>query len=134
MSSLENQNLNLKNQLEQLIKNNQEKLNNIKSIALDTAWKVLQLATAETIQAIEVNNPALAGKDKKELAMTFLSTFYDSVFLVVNIPFVPTFLQPIISKSVKSLLMILVSATIDALVITFRNSGIFTKKTEISNG
>lgn len=132
MIAIENPKLNLK--LQELIKNNQKNLNNIKSVALDQAWKTLQLATAETIQAIEVNSPNLAGKDKKELAMVFLSSFYDSVFVVINVPFVPSFLQPIIHKSIKSLLMILLSATIDAMVTTFRNAGIFTKKTETTNG
>ena len=37
----------------------------------------------------------------------------------------PKLLQPIIQKYVKQILMLLVSATIDALVTTFRNSGIF---------
>lgn len=115
----------LKNQLQELIKKNQNNLNNIKSIALDQAWKILLLAVAEIIQAIQVNYPNLAGKDKKAMAMELLSTFYDSVFLVINIPFVPNFIQPIISKSVKSLLMLLVSATIDAMVTTFKNTGVF---------
>lgn len=132
MLNLENQNL--KNKLQELVKNNQENLNNIKGVALDQAWKVLQLATAETIQAIEINTPSLAGKDKKELALTFLSTFYDSVFVIVNVPFIPSFLQPIIHKSIKSLLMILIGATIDAMVTTFRNAGIFKQKMENNNG
>jgi hypothetical protein len=43
----------------------------------------------------------------------------------VNFPFVPKLLQPIIQKYVKQLLMLLVSSSIDAFVITFRNNGIF---------
>jgi len=57
--------------------------------------------------------------------MTMISNFYDQVFTIINFPFVPKFLQPIIQKSVKSLLMILVSATIDSLVTIFRNNGTF---------
>lgn len=57
--------------------------------------------------------------------MTMISNFYDQVFTVVNFPFVPKLLQPIIQKYVKQLLMLLVSASIDALVTTFRNAGIF---------
>lgn len=124
----------LQSVINNLIINAKISIGDVKVVALDQAWKVLQLATAETIQAIENSNPSLAGKDKKELAMIFLSTFYDSVFITVSVPFVPSFLQPIIHRSIKSLLMILVSSTIDALVTTFRNSGIFTKKTETSNG
>jgi hypothetical protein len=89
------------------------------------AWNVLQLATAEVIQRIEDSDPALKGADKKILAMTMISNFYDQVFTIINFPFVPQILQPIIQKYVKQILMLLVSATIDALVTTFRNSGIF---------
>ena len=57
--------------------------------------------------------------------MESLAQFYDGVFVVVNIPFVPPFVQPIIHKYVKMILMLLVSATIDAMVTAFRNAGIF---------
>lgn len=100
-------------------------------MALDQAWKILQLTVAEIIQSIEINCPTLAGKDKKAIAMDLLSSFYDSVFVIVNIPFIPAFLQPIITKYVKSLLMVLVGATIDALVTTFKNTGIFNLKKEV---
>jgi hypothetical protein len=57
--------------------------------------------------------------------MGMISKFYDQTFTIINFPFVPQVLQPIIQKYVKQILMLLVSATIDALVTTFRNSGIF---------
>ena len=79
----------------------------------------------ENAQSIENNSPTLKGADKKTLAMTMISNFYDQVFTVVNFPFVPKLLQPIIQKYVKQILMLLVSASIDALVTTFRNAGIF---------
>jgi len=60
--------------------------------------------------------------------MELLNKFYDSVFVVVDIPVVPNFLEPIIHKYVKAFLMVLVGATIDALVTTFRNTGVFLKK------
>lgn len=103
----------------------QNLLQNSKNIAITQAWKVLQLATAEVIQSIENNNPTLKGADKKTLAMTMISNFYDQVFKIVNFPFAPAFLQPIIQKYVKQLLMILVSASIDSLVSIFRQTGIF---------
>lgn len=114
--------------LDQLIINAKASLGDAKNVALAQAWKLLQLMVAEIIQAIEINCPNLAGSDKKAIAMNLLSTFYDGVFVVVNIPFVPAFIQPIIYKYIKSLLMILVSATIDAMVTTFRNTGIFISK------
>lgn len=102
-------------------------------IAMPQAWNILQLATTEVIQNIEDNNPTLKGADKKVLAMTMISNFYDQVFTVINFPFVPALLQPIIQKYVKQLLMLLVSASIDALVTTFRNNGIFKKSEQTVN-
>lgn len=100
-------------------------LQSVKEVAIPQAWNILQLATVEVIQSIENNSPTLKGADKKTLAMTMISNFYDQVFTLVNFPFVPKLLQPIIQKYVKQLLMLLVSASIDALVTTFRNAGIF---------
>jgi hypothetical protein len=121
---MENQNLSV-NDLGNLVVKAKEILKNAKAVAMPQAWKVLQLATAEVIQTVEDNNPSLKGVDKKTLAMGTISKFYDQVFTIINFPFVPQVLQPIIQKYVKQILMLLVSATIDALVTTFRNSGIF---------
>lgn len=112
-------------EVDKLINNTKDSLGIIKQVALAQAWKILQLAVASVIQIIEQIATNLAGPDKKVIAMEALSKFYDSVFIVVDIPFVPNFLEPIIHKYVKSILMILVSATIDAMVTTFRNTGVF---------
>jgi len=112
-------------ELEKLINQAKISLNEIKVVALAQAWKILQLAVASIIQTIESTSSDLAGKDKKAIAMELLNKFYDSVFIVVDIPFVPNLLEPIIHKYVKAFLMILVSSTIDAMVTTFRNTGVF---------
>jgi len=88
----------------------------------------LQLAIASVIQVIEAIGTDLSSPEKKALAMDLLSKFYDSVFVVVDVPFVPNLLEPIIHRYVKSFLMVLVSSSIDALVTTFRNTGVFLKK------
>ena len=100
-------------------------LKDLKIVAISEAWKILQLAVVEIIQQIEQSAPDLKGKDKKALAMELLSKFYDSVFMIIDIPFVPNLIEPIIHKYVKSLLMILVSSTIDAMVTAFRQMGVF---------
>ena len=100
-------------------------LKDLKTVAISEAWKILQLAVVEIIQQIEQSAPDLKGKDKKALAMELLSKFYDSVFMIIDIPFVPNLIEPIIHKYVKSLLMILVSSTIDAMVTAFRQMGVF---------
>jgi ABC-type lipopolysaccharide export system ATPase subunit len=115
----------LKPELEKLVAQNQNNLKTVKKIALGEAWKLLQLATASVVQTIENIAADLSGPDKKAAAMSVLSQFYDSVFVVIDIPFVPTILEPIIHKHVKNLIMILVGSTIDAMVTTFKNIGLF---------
>lgn len=112
-------------EVEKLISQAKQSLNEVKVVAVAQAWKILQLAVASTVQVIENTATDLAGKDKKAIAMELLSKFYDSVFIVVDIPFVPNLVEPIIHKYVKSFLMILVSSTIDAMVTTFRHTGVF---------
>jgi len=100
-------------------------LKDLKAVAISEAWKILQLAVIEIIQEIEELGSDLKGKDKKALAMELLSKFYDSVFMIIDIPFVPNLIEPIIHRHVKSLLMILLGSTIDAMVTAFRQIGIF---------
>ncbi|MFM5896886.1 MAG: hypothetical protein ACKO8W_05160, partial [Dolichospermum sp.] len=111
----------IKLEVEKLIVKTQESLGAVKSVAIAEAWKILQLAVAATVQLIESIATDLSGSDKKALAMSLLSNFYDKVFLVIDIPLVPNILEPIIHKHVKGFLMILVSSSIDAMVTTFRN-------------
>lgn len=118
------QNLSVSN-IQSLVEKAKTVLQAVKDVAMPQAWNILQLATVDVIQSIENNSPTLKGADKKTLAMVMISNFYDQVFTVVNFPFVPKLLQPIIQKYVKQILMLLVSSSIDALVITFRNNGIF---------
>lgn len=118
----------IKLEVEKLILNTREKVNEVKRFALGEAWKLLQLTTATVVQIIEAIGNDLSSPDKKEVAMELLSSFYDKVFVVVDIPFVPSIVEPIIHKYIKSILMIMVSATIDATVTVFRNTGVFLKK------
>ena len=118
----------IKLEVEKLILNTKEKVNEVKRFALGEAWKLLQLTTATVVQIIEAIGNDLSSPDKKAVAMELLSGFYDKVFVVVDIPFVPSLVEPIIHKYIKSILMIMVSATIDATVTVFRNTGVFLKK------
>lgn len=115
-----------------LTQQSQNSLQVVKRVAISEAWKILQLTTASTIQVIEKVGSDLSGPDKKAIAINIISDFYDNVFLVVYVPFVPNFMEPLIHKQVKAFLMVLVGVTIDALVTTFRETGIFLK-TKINN-
>jgi hypothetical protein len=117
--------------LEQADKANQqvkESVKDLKRIALSEAWKILQLVTAGVVQVIEAIAADLEGKDKKAIAIEYIESFYDKVLVVVDIPFVPSILEPIIHRYIKSILMILVSSSIDATVTIFRQTGVFLKK------
>ena len=46
----------------------------------------------------------------------------------IDIPGIPSFLEPMFHNSVKNLMMIFVGASIDAMVATFRNVGVFKSK------
>lgn len=118
----------IRSEVEKLILSAQNSARVVKSFAIGEAWKVLQLATASVIQIIEAIGNDISSPEKKILAMDLLNKFYDRVFVVVDIPVVPNILEPVIHKYLKAFLMILVSASIDALVTTFRNTGVFLKK------
>lgn len=115
----------LKSNMETFVSQVKESLGQAKTVAVNQAWKILQLAVAETVQVLEQNYNTLSGSDKKAVAMAYLSSFYDNVFTVVVIPAVPSFLQPVIKKYIKLFLMTLVSSSIDAMVTTFRQIGLF---------
>jgi hypothetical protein len=112
----------------------QEKLRSLKKLALDEAWKALQLVVAGVVQIIEAVAKDLEGKHKKEIAMEYINNFYDKAILLVDIPLVPSFIESIIHSYVKKILMIMVSASIDATVSIFRQTGVFLRKGEVTNG
>lgn len=118
----------IKAEVEKLINNSKDKFKEVQRFALGEAWKLLQLTTASVVQIIEAVGSDLSNPDKKALAMNLLTSFYDKVFVVVDIPFVPSIVEPIIHKYIKNILMIMVSSTIDATVTIFRNTGVFIKK------
>jgi hypothetical protein len=115
-------------EVDELTNKIKEGLEDVKRFAVSEAWKVLQLATANIIQIIEKIGTDLSGPEKKKVALDAISNFYDKVFKSVDIPMIPNFLEPLFHQSVKAFLMILVGSTIDALVTTFRETGIFIKK------
>lgn len=119
-------------ELEDLINQSKLTLGEIKKIAVSQAWKILQLTTAKLIKIIEDNCNNIKGSDKKVIAMECLDKFYNSVFTIIDVPFVPSVLESIIHKYVKTFLMILVGSTIDAMVMTFKEMGVFKSKEVIT--
>jgi hypothetical protein len=127
---------NIKNLIYQEIKiiidETKDSFKNTKSFAVGEAWKILQLLTATVVQLIEQFGNSLSSPDKKQLALDIISDFYDSIFIRIDIPWVPSVLEPVIHSHIKNFLMIFVSAGIDAMVTTFRNIGVFKNKSQTS--
>lgn len=116
------------NQAEKVHKELKEKLQSLKRVALSEAWKALQLVVASTVQIIELVAQDLEGPEKKQIAIDYINSFYDKVFLIIDIPLVPSMVEPIIHSYIKKILMVMVSSSIDATVTIFRETGIFLKK------
>ena len=103
-------------------------LKDVKRFAISEAWKILQLVVAVVIQIIEKLGENLSGPEKKKVALEVIENFYDTVLGSIDIPGIPSFLEPMFHNSVKNLMMIFVGASIDAMVATFRNVGVFKSK------
>jgi hypothetical protein len=106
------------NQLEQNLKE-------VKSIAITEAWKILQLLVAKVVRSLENVATDWSGAEKKKLAMSMISSIYDKLFLLIDIPMVPSFVENYMHSYVKKILLLLVGSTIDATVITFKEIGLF---------
>lgn len=112
-------------ELNQKLNQLQESLKTVKSVAVAEAWKILQLLVAQVVQDIEIAAKSWTGPEKKELAMSLISAAYDKLFLVVDVPMIPSFLESYLHQYVKKILLLLVSSSIDAMVTTFRQIGFF---------
>lgn len=122
----------IKEEVQKLIEETKKSASDVKKIAVGEAWKILQLLTAVVIQIIENIGKDLSSPEKKQLALELISHFYDEVFNVVLLPWIPVFVQSWLKSHVKQLLMLFVGSAIDALVTTFRNVGVFKPKIAVA--
>ena len=118
----------IRQEVENLIIETKKAVSDVKKFAVSEVWKILQLLTAVIIQLIENLGNDLSSPDKKKLALELISSFYDKIFVHVDLPWVPSVLEPIIHSHVKSFLMLLVGSGIDAMVATFRQVDVFKPK------
>lgn len=120
----------IKIELNKLIDVTKSSLSDIKTFALAEVWKILQLFTVAVIRLIENLGNELSGPEKKILAMNAIGDFYDTIFLYIDVPWIPTPIETLLHGYLKSILMMLVSSAIDAMVTTFRQVGVFKQKKE----
>ncbi len=118
----------IRKEVENLINETKKAVADVKKFAVSEVWKILQLLTAVVIQLIENFGNDLSSPEKKKLALELIGSFYDKIFIHVDLPWIPSVLEPIIHSHVKSFLMMLVSSGIDAMVATFRQVGVFKPK------
>lgn len=123
----------IRQEFQKLIDESRSSAKELKKIAVAEAWKILQLLTAAVIQIIENIGKDLSSPDKKALALELISKFYDEVFNMVVLPWIPIMIQSLLKGYIKQLLMLFVSSAIDAMVTTFRNVGVFINKVEVSS-
>ena len=118
---------NLDKDIQNISNNEQEKLkqqNLPKKIPLTIVWTTSQILVAKLVKLMADKANDMKNEEKKQTVLNTVKTFYDTVFVFFDIPFVPSFIEPIIHNRVKQILIILVSATIDATVKTFRDTGV----------
>ena len=118
----------IKNELEILISESKKVFSEVKTFAIGEVWKILQLLISAVIRVIENLGQDLSSPEKKALALEIIESFYDQIFIYVDIPWVPSIIETLIHSHVKQVLMILVSSGIDAMVATFREVGVFKAK------
>lgn len=97
-----------------------------KKIPLAIVWSTSQILVAKLVKLMADKASDMENTQKKQTVLDAIKAFYDTVFVFFDIPFVPSFIEPIIHNRVKQILIILVSATIDATVKTFRETGVIT--------
>jgi hypothetical protein len=120
----------IKTELANLINVTKTSLADIKTFALAEVWKILQLFTVAAIRLIENFGNELSGPKKKALALEAIGNFYDTIFLYIDVPWIPAPIESILRGYIKSVLMMLVGSAIDAMVTTFRQVGVFKPKSE----
>jgi hypothetical protein len=115
----------VKTEFDKLLNATLESIGEIKIYAITEAWNILQLLIATLVQVIEIIAHDLAGPEKKKLAMELVSEFYDAMFKRIDLPILPSAIESILHEYIKQILMLLVDSSIDAMVTTFQNIGLF---------
>ena len=63
------------------------------------------------------------GSAKKAAVLAAVGTVYDEVIAPMDIAKVPNFIEPIVDKGVKQLILVIADGTIDAIVAIFNKGG-----------
>ena len=98
-------------------------------LTLRAAWSIIQDAIAQTVWAIETNiGNAISGPEKKAKALEVIAGIIDVVFVTVNIPYIPGWVESLLEKYIRKFLLDIADGSIDAIVKTFHDTGVFAPK------
>jgi hypothetical protein len=91
-------------------------------LTLSELWTLFQNATATLVQLVE-RYSGYSGTEKRDVVLAALGTLYDEIIAPVDIKGVPNFLEPLVDKSLRELLLTLAGPAIDSLVNIFNKTG-----------
>lgn len=101
-------------------------VNGGKRLPLHAAWQLIQTALAKTVLIIEQNVVgAVSGPEKKAAAMAIIGQVVNVVIGSITLPYVPLWIQNMMGNYIKTFLLEVASGSIDALVSTFHDTGVF---------
>ena len=91
----------IRQEIEKVTQTTKESLAEIKVFAIAEVWRILQLLVALVIQLIENLANDLSSPEKKNLAMEVIEKFYDDIFVLVKVPFIPKIISTVIKGHIK---------------------------------
>ena len=80
----------IRREVENLIVETKKAVSDVKKFAVSEVWKILQLLTAVIVQLIENFGKDLSSPEKKKLALELIGSFYDNIFVHVDLPWIPS--------------------------------------------
>ena len=100
-----------------------------KKLPLHSIWTVVQESIASVVLLIENKvGSSLSGPEKKAAALEYVANVIDTVALLIDIPGVPEWIESKLDYYIKQFLLAIASGSIDAIVSTFKETGVFPPK------
>ena len=95
-------------------------------LRIKDAWRMVQDSIAKVVIIIEKNiGSDMPGAEKKAIAMNVIEKVVDIVCALIDIPGIPRWIQSALYKYLKKFLLEVADGSIDAIVKTFRETGVF---------
>jgi len=76
-----------------------------------------------SLVAIAESFSSLSGEEKKSAVVSAIGTLYDEVIAPIDIQKIPNFIEPIVDKGVKALLLAISDGIVDGIVALYNEGG-----------